>query len=210
VIYHLLAAPGRVSDLILQPGEVITSIAAGDTARWTIGDTSSGSGEAKRVHVLVKPFSAGLSTNLVIATDRRTYHLQLSSTVGTAMAGISWSYPADELLAVNRKEAEAQAVKPVTAGLDIQSLTFSYTISGDTRHGGRCGPSMMGARPLSSFQPALRSAKRRRSSCWATRGLQSWSTTACRGAIMSWIGSSPRPNSGSVANSRRWSASPGA
>jgi type IV secretion system protein VirB9 len=86
VIYHLLAAPGRVSDLILQPGEVITSIAAGDTARWTIGDTSSGSGEAKRVHVLVKPFSAGLSTNLVIATDRRTYHLQLSSTVGTAMA----------------------------------------------------------------------------------------------------------------------------
>jgi type IV secretion system protein VirB9 len=132
VIYHLLAAPGRVSDLILQPGEVITSIAAGDTARWTIGDTSSGSGEAKRVHVLVKPFSAGLSTNLVIATDRRTYHLQLSSTVGTAMAGISWSYPADELLAVKRKEAEAQAVKPVAAGLDVQSLTFSYAITGDT------------------------------------------------------------------------------
>jgi type IV secretion system protein VirB9 len=132
VIYHLLAAPGRVSDLILQPGEVITSIAAGDTARWTIGDTSSGSGEAKRVHVLVKPFSAGLSTNLVIATDRRTYHLQLSSTVGTAMAGISWSYPADELLAVKRKEAEAQAVKPVAAGLDVQSLNFSYAISGDT------------------------------------------------------------------------------
>jgi hypothetical protein len=60
VIYHLLAAPGRVSDLILQPGEVITSIAAGDTARWTIGDTSSGSGEAKRVHVLVKPFCRAL------------------------------------------------------------------------------------------------------------------------------------------------------
>lgn len=132
VIYHLLAAPGRVSDLILQPGEAITSIAAGDTARWTIGDTSSGSGEAKRVHVLVKPFSAGLSTNLVISTDRRTYHLQLSSTVGTAMAGISWSYPADELLAVKRKEAEAQAVKPVATGLDIQSLTFSYAITGDT------------------------------------------------------------------------------
>ncbi|WP_206240220.1 P-type conjugative transfer protein TrbG [Novosphingobium terrae] len=132
VIYHLLAAPGRVSDLILQPGEAITSIAAGDTARWTIGDTSSGSGEAKRVHVLVKPFSAGLSTNLVIATDRRTYHLQLTSTVGTAMAGISWSYPADELLAVKHKEAEAQAIRPVAAGLDVQSLTFAYAISGDT------------------------------------------------------------------------------
>jgi type IV secretion system protein VirB9 len=48
------------------------------------------------------------------------------------MAGISWSYPADELLAVKRKEAEAQAVKPVAAGLDVQSLTFSYAITGDT------------------------------------------------------------------------------
>lgn len=131
VLYHLLTSPGRVSDIILQPGETITSIAAGDTARWTVGDTSSGAGEGKRVHILVKPFSAGLATNLVIATDRRTYHLQLTSTPGTAMAGLSWTYPADELLAIRRKEVEDKAIAPVAAGLDVQRLSFAYVMTGD-------------------------------------------------------------------------------
>ncbi len=65
------------------------SVAAGDTARWTVGDTSSGTGEGKRTHILVKPFAPGLRTNLMIATDRRTHHLQLESTAATAMAAIS-------------------------------------------------------------------------------------------------------------------------
>src|SRR3546814_603778 len=92
-LYRLYAAPERVTDIALQAGEGVISVAAGDTARWTVGDTTSGSGEAKRVHILVKPYAAGLSTNLVITTDRRAYHLQLESTAATAMAAISWTYP---------------------------------------------------------------------------------------------------------------------
>src|SRR3546814_18747720 len=72
----LYAAPERVTDIALQAGEGVISVAAVDTSRWTVGDTTSGSGEAKRVHILVKPYAAGLSTNLVITTDRRAYHLQ--------------------------------------------------------------------------------------------------------------------------------------
>ncbi len=84
-LFRLFAAPERVSDIALQPGETLTSVAAGDTVRWTVGDTTSGSGETKRTHLLVKPFAAGLSTNLVITTDRRVYHVQLTSTASTAM-----------------------------------------------------------------------------------------------------------------------------
>src|SRR3546814_3869679 len=47
-LYRLYAAPERVTDIALQPGETITSVAAGDTVRWTVGDTTSGSGAAKR------------------------------------------------------------------------------------------------------------------------------------------------------------------
>ena len=43
-LYRLYAAPGRVTDIALQPGEAMTSVAAGDTLRWTVGDTVSGSG----------------------------------------------------------------------------------------------------------------------------------------------------------------------
>jgi type IV secretion system protein VirB9 len=92
-LYRLYAAPERVSDIALQPGEGLISVAAGDTARWVIGDTASGSGAARRTHILVKPSAAGLRTNLVIATDRRVYHVQLESMARSAMASISGPIP---------------------------------------------------------------------------------------------------------------------
>ncbi len=131
VLYRLYAAPERITDIALQPGETIVSVAAGDTVRWTVGDTTSGIGESKRVHILVKPFSAGLRTNLVIATDRRTYHLQLESTPATAMAAISWTYPHDELIALRRQRDAAVAATPIASGLSVESLNFNYAISGD-------------------------------------------------------------------------------
>lgn len=33
VLYRLYAAPERVTDIVLQPGETVTAVAAGDTAR---------------------------------------------------------------------------------------------------------------------------------------------------------------------------------
>lgn len=131
-LFRLFAAPERVSDIALQPGETLTSVAAGDTVRWTVGDTTSGSGEGRRTHILVKPFAPGLSTNLVIATDRRVYHVQLTSTASTAMTSIRWTYPQDELQTLARQRAEAEAAKPVSTGIAIEQLQFNYRISGDT------------------------------------------------------------------------------
>lgn len=131
VLYRLYAAPERVTDVLLQPGETLVSVASGDTVRWTVGDTTSGSGETRRTHILVKPFSAGLRTNLVITTDRRAYHLQLESTPGAAMAAISWSYPQDALIALKRQREAAEAATPVASGLSVESLNFNYAISGD-------------------------------------------------------------------------------
>lgn len=130
-LYRLYAAPERVTDIALQPGEAVISVAAGDTVRWTVGDTTSGSGDTRRTHILVKPFSAGLRTNLIITTDRRAYHLQLESTAATAMAAISWTYPQDALIALRRATAEAEAAAPVASGLALESLRFGYSISGD-------------------------------------------------------------------------------
>jgi type IV secretion system protein VirB9 len=130
-IYQVYAAPGLVTDIALQAGENLVAVASGDTARWVIGDTTSGSGDAKQTHVLVKPFSAGLLTNLVITTDRRAYHLRLVSTSETALSSMSWTYPQDELLALRRKAEAAQAAAPVATGLVVEQLRFDYAISGD-------------------------------------------------------------------------------
>jgi type IV secretion system protein VirB9 len=130
-IYQVYTAPGAVTDIALQPGENLISVAAGDTVRWVIGDTTSGAGADKRTHILAKPFSSGLATNLVITTDRRSYHLQLTATSRTAMAALSWTYPADQLIALRRAAEQAAAAAPVSEGLTVDNLHFNYAVSGD-------------------------------------------------------------------------------
>lgn len=133
-LYQLYTAPENVSDIALQPGEEIVAASAGDTVRWVIGNTVSGSGETARAHVLVKPIAEDLRTNLVIITDRRAYHLELTSTPETYMASVSWHYPRDELLALTRRNAAAEeaADRVIDSGLDIDKLRFRYAVSGDT------------------------------------------------------------------------------
>jgi type IV secretion system protein VirB9 len=91
----------------------------------------SGTGEFARVHILVKPTRADIATNLVINTDRRTYHLELRATPSTYMASVSWIYPQDELIALHRaREAEIRNA-PVAAGIALNQLNFGYSFSGD-------------------------------------------------------------------------------
>jgi P-type conjugative transfer protein TrbG len=130
-LYRLYAAPQEVSDIALQPGETLTAISAGDTVRWVVGDTTSGVGVTKQVHILAKPFTAGLKTNLVITTDRRSYHLQLESTDRTYMAAVSWTYPDDELIALKKQNDEATRAAPVDTGIALSDLHFDYVIGGD-------------------------------------------------------------------------------
>jgi type IV secretion system protein VirB9 len=134
-LYQLYTAPGQVTDIALQEGEQLVGpgpVAAGDTVRWIIGDTVSGSGSGQRVHILVKPTRPGLTTNLVINTDRRTYHLELRATNATYMASVSWTYPQDQLIALRGENAAAATAMPVASGIDLSSLNFRYAIEGDT------------------------------------------------------------------------------
>jgi len=133
-LYQLYAAPGEITDIALEPGEHLAGsgpVAAGDTVRWIIGDTESGAGAATRVHILVKPTRPDLATNLIINTDRRTYHLELRSAEKTYMASVSWAYPEDQLIALRGDNAVAEASAPLAAGVDINALNFRYEIEGD-------------------------------------------------------------------------------
>lgn len=131
-LYQVYAAPGRVTVISLQAGEELVTVAAGDTVRWIVGDTSSGSGDALRVNVLVKPVRTGLKTNLVVTTNRRTYLIELTSTEKAWMASVSWDYPKDRMLALQRQAQAAQTAAPVDAGLSLERLRFRYAISGST------------------------------------------------------------------------------
>lgn len=133
-LFQVYTAPGQVTDIALQEGEELVGpgpVAAGDTVRWIIGDTLSGEGAARRVHILVKPTRPDIMTNLVINTSRRTYHIELRATPSTYMAAVSWRYPQDELIALRAADAERVRAAPIAGGIDLPSLNFAYRISGD-------------------------------------------------------------------------------
>lgn len=134
-LYAVTTAPGRVTDIVLEPGESLAGsgpVAAGDTARWIIGQSESGSGPTRRVHVLVKPTAPDLATNLIVNTDRRTYRLELRSTAAAWSPSVSWRYPAGELtaLAGSPTAPPPTAAAPASAEPPIEALNFRWRIAG--------------------------------------------------------------------------------
>jgi P-type conjugative transfer protein TrbG len=134
-LYVVTAAVGQVTDIVLQEGETLSdtgAVAAGDTVRWVIGEASSGDGATRRTHILVKPTDPALATNLVINTNKRTYHVELRSTPRVYVASVGWSYPQDELIAVQhaRDVAEARVATQVQVGIDPTKLDFGYRLTG--------------------------------------------------------------------------------
>lgn len=129
-VYRLYTAPGHITDIALQPGEALTAVAAGDTVRWIVGDTTSGSGPTRQVHILLKPSAAGLSTNLVITTDRRIYRIEAEATPRTAMAAVSWTYPGDALLALSGSTGGSPEAAPDESSAPAL-FNFGYALKGD-------------------------------------------------------------------------------
>ncbi|WP_068589212.1 P-type conjugative transfer protein TrbG, partial [Pseudomonas sp. BIOMIG1BDMA] len=65
-----------------------------------------------------------------ITTSRRTYLLELTSTEKAWMASVSWDYPKDRMLALQRQAQAAQATTPVDTGLSLDKIRFRYAVSG--------------------------------------------------------------------------------
>ncbi|RTM02860.1 MAG: P-type conjugative transfer protein TrbG [Hyphomicrobiales bacterium] len=126
-LYQVYAAPGQITDIALEPGESLTGagpIAAGDTTRWIIGDTESGSGINRRVHVLVKPSRADITTNLVVTTDRRTYMIELRSGAKPYMPAVAWAYP--------RPAGGGLQAMPATPVIPaVAARNYRYGLTGD-------------------------------------------------------------------------------
>lgn len=127
-LYQVYTAPGKITDIALEPGEALTGagpIAAGDTARWIIGDTTSGSGEEPQVHILVKPSRPDIDTNLVVTTDRRVYRIELRTVEGSYMPAVAWNYP--------RLPASQRSVVPATPRIPaVSARNYRYGLNGDT------------------------------------------------------------------------------
>lgn len=89
-VYEVFARKGYVVDVTLKSGEQISGVIAGDTARWMIETATIGS----TPHVFIKPTADGVTTNFVIYTQNRAYHLLISERENYTPI-ICWDYPED-------------------------------------------------------------------------------------------------------------------
>ena len=135
-LYQVYAAPGQITDIALQPGEQLVGsgpVAAGDTVRWIIGDTESGTGAAKQIHILVKPTRPDLHDQS--RHQHRPAHLPCSSCARPRRPtwprcpGRIRRTSSSRCAGRTRRRSPAQ---PVATGVDISALNFRYEIEGDT------------------------------------------------------------------------------
>jgi len=122
-LYELYAAPEFLSTILLEEGEVLQTTAAGDTTRWKVEAVPAAGGDGGRTLVLVKPTRPDIRTNIVLATDRRTYLIEAIAIANsgakaqTYSAQIAWRYP---------EGAQRRAGGPMIA---LDALNFRYTIA---------------------------------------------------------------------------------
>ena len=133
----LTCKPLRVCDVQLEPGERVIDVAVGDSDRWLTSKLESGAERARVAHVVVKPTEFNVSTNLVITTDRRVYHLGLVAAAGENggyFRSVRFYYPADAIqrwesasAAASNREGDIVAALP---SVSPDALHFGYRVSG--------------------------------------------------------------------------------
>jgi type IV secretion system protein VirB9 len=150
----LVCAPLRVCAIELQAGEHLESQPQiGDSRRWEITPVLSGSGLDETPLLIVKPIEAGLETDLIVSTDRRTYVFRLISDPTRFISRLAFQYPGEDAAkwaafeirqAAAKRDAEAVAeqarekdkragVVPIAENA-LDNLYFDYRLKGDAAY----------------------------------------------------------------------------
>ena len=112
--------PLHVTQIILGPDEKVdpAGVAIGDYVRWSVGVVGN--------QLMVKPVDPGITTNLVVPTNHRTYQFALR-THAPYMAQVEFYYPEEVQLALAAHEKAERSAK---VEQPEPNLNFNYTITG--------------------------------------------------------------------------------
>lgn len=129
-IYRVLVRPRNTTQLKLAPDERVTYVSAGDASSFNITVPSS------KAFVEVKPKWDHVTTNLLVVTNRRSYHVELQSTAEGRKwyTRVAWLYANAAVLDQTqpRVDEAGRASGPESLpGVAVDKLFFGYAIDGD-------------------------------------------------------------------------------
>jgi type IV secretion system protein VirB9 len=132
--------PLRVCSIELQQGENITGLQVGDSANWIVGKLYTGTQPNGAWLITFKPAIDGLSTNMIITTDKQhTYNISLVSDDNAYVRQATFYYPLETDAAIadaasqanSQNAAVQQSVISTSTNINLNSVHFNYDISGD-------------------------------------------------------------------------------
>jgi type IV secretion system protein VirB9 len=138
----VVCAPLHVCMVELEPGEkIVGEPHIGDSIRWEVSPTSSGSGADATPILIIKPRISGLDTTMVVPTDRRAYYIRLQSKPTEYVARVAFTYPEDhnhewQVFLAKQRELEQQGQAQHVADLPksaIENLYWNYAIKGGSQ-----------------------------------------------------------------------------
>jgi len=147
----LYCKPLRVCDIELQAGEQVLNVAFGDTTRW-ISELAYSEWQGEVVpHILVKPRDYDISANLIVLTNRRTYHIGLISRQndrGEYVRNARFYYPRETIAKWNQAVRERDRggllnklfPKAPSPTVDLEDAFLGYEISTEGRRKPRWAP----------------------------------------------------------------------
>lgn len=140
--YKVLIRPRNTTQLKFAQDERVTYVSAGDTANFMI------SVPAAKTFVEVKPKHENMTTNMLVVTTKRSYHIDLQSTGEGKKwyTRVAWAYQDNAIVDLTAEHDRAldsglarparAAVEPVedrdaSAGIRPEALSFDYVVEGD-------------------------------------------------------------------------------
>jgi P-type conjugative transfer protein TrbG len=132
----VICAPLYACDVTLEPGEVVTQVDVGDSVRWKITPAVSGSGNKQVTHLIIKPTDAGLTSNMIVSTDRRSYTIKLISRKDLWTPKVAFSYPEDVQAQwaayTARNEQQVKTTPNFMTVSNVNGLDYGFRLKGDS------------------------------------------------------------------------------
>lgn len=126
-LYKIYCRVGYLTDLALKKDEKITFVDGGDTSAWAV-EKATINGVA---HLYIKPTVDTNTTNMIIATNKRSYQLILN-TSDWYNPMVTWSYGLEENAEINHQSGDENIFNRING--TVETLNFEYKIKGESSY----------------------------------------------------------------------------
>ena len=129
-VFEIHCQTHHITDIELELGEQLTDDPfIADLSQWEVGTGTRIINGEKQIHLILKPSRTGLSSTMVIMSDRRVYHCEILSCADHFMPVVRWVYPKKlEFNLATLKSKNGAKLYTELGEVETEFLSFDYTM----------------------------------------------------------------------------------